>query len=137
MDTVVSTQIIVKKNRLRILLHWNSYAKECSICFESKGPFNIFHKTCVICNVCKKKLKLDSRCFQCRKPLNHFEMKSIYGYLYTAKPAEQIKSCPNCGVRIVKDGGCNHIKCTMCSHEFDWDTLDPVMYDEVLAWQVI
>ena len=27
----------------------------------------------------------------------------------------------------------NNMKCTICSHEFDWDTLDSVMYDEVLA----
>ncbi|CAM9395661.1 unnamed protein product [Pylaiella littoralis] len=30
------------------------------------------------------------------------------------------KRCPNCHVPIFKDGGCNHMKCSMCQHEFCW-----------------
>ncbi|KAJ7637778.1 hypothetical protein B0H17DRAFT_995100 [Mycena rosella] len=42
-----------------------------------------------------------------------------------------IRHCPNadCRVRILKDGGCNHMMCTMCSTHFCWPcrkTLDPV-----------
>jgi hypothetical protein len=30
------------------------------------------------------------------------------------------KRCPKCGIYISKDGGCNHMKCSMCSYEFCW-----------------
>ena len=30
------------------------------------------------------------------------------------------KRCPNCRYIIEKDGGCNHMTCRKCSHEFHW-----------------
>ncbi|KAF2164965.1 hypothetical protein M409DRAFT_56313 [Zasmidium cellare ATCC 36951] len=30
------------------------------------------------------------------------------------------KTCPECGVRIRKDGGCDHMTCKRCKHEFCW-----------------
>ena len=32
------------------------------------------------------------------------------------------KTCPNCRTTIQKDGGCNHMTCTNCKHEFHWLT---------------
>ncbi|CDW81199.1 ibr domain containing protein [Stylonychia lemnae] len=32
--------------------------------------------------------------------------------------------CPRCGVLIQKNGGCNHMMCGKCSHEFCWWCLD-------------
>jgi hypothetical protein len=31
-----------------------------------------------------------------------------------------LKKCPNCNVQIEKDGGCSHMTCTICSHQFCW-----------------
>jgi len=28
--------------------------------------------------------------------------------------------CPNCGVMIHKNGGCKHMQCVKCRHEFCW-----------------
>ena len=28
--------------------------------------------------------------------------------------------CPNCGIMVSKNGGCPHMKCVMCSHEYYW-----------------
>jgi hypothetical protein len=32
------------------------------------------------------------------------------------------KRCPKCDVRITKDGGCDHMRCGLCSHEWWWST---------------
>lgn len=33
--------------------------------------------------------------------------------------------CPKCGVQIEKDGGCQHMVCGKCKHEFCWMCLGP------------
>ena len=33
--------------------------------------------------------------------------------------------CPRCGVYIYKEGGCNHMYCQKCKHEFCWFCLGP------------
>lgn len=34
--------------------------------------------------------------------------------------AQDTKPCPNCGIRISKLAGCNHMKCTTCGTSFCW-----------------
>ncbi|CAF1331820.1 unnamed protein product [Rotaria sordida] len=43
--------------------------------------------------------------------------------------AERIESlntqhCPKCNVRIEKNGGCSHMHCSRCNHDFTWQTID-------------
>lgn len=35
------------------------------------------------------------------------------------------KRCPKCHVWILKNGGCDHMSCIMCQHQFWWTTLLP------------
>jgi ariadne-1 len=40
-------------------------------------------------------------------------------------------ACPNCGVGITKNGGCNHMTCSQCFHEFCWICLSENWQDHV------
>jgi len=31
--------------------------------------------------------------------------------------------CPNCHVRIEKNGGCSHMHCSRCDHHFTWESI--------------
>ena len=35
------------------------------------------------------------------------------------------KKCPKCKARITKDGGCDHMTCRLCKHEYWWSTGKP------------
>jgi len=39
------------------------------------------------------------------------------------------KRCPKCHVCILKNGGCDHMTCIMCQHQFWWSTLQPYLGD--------
>ena len=32
--------------------------------------------------------------------------------------------CPQCNVRIEKNGGCSHMHCSQCNHHFSWASID-------------
>lgn len=40
---------------------------------------------------------------------------------------EGAKQCPECGIWITKDGGCNHMDCVACGQEFCWYCLETHM----------
>ncbi len=39
---------------------------------------------------------------------------------------QKTKKCPSCKVNIEKNGGCNHMTCQKCSHEFYWISLQEI-----------
>ena len=48
------------------------------------------------------------------------------GQLANIKVADQltitVRKCPNCGVITEKNGGCDHMRCRQCNHEYYWST---------------
>jgi hypothetical protein len=55
------------------------------------------------------------------------------GLLEEILTSERIESlntqhCPNCHVRIEKNGGCSHMHCSRCDHRFTWE---PIQKPEV------
>ena len=36
------------------------------------------------------------------------------------KKENHLKKCPQCGIEIYKDSGCNHMTCTKCHYQFCW-----------------
>ncbi|CAF5165845.1 unnamed protein product, partial [Rotaria magnacalcarata] len=70
-----------------------------------------------------------SFCFQCAQSW-HDPIKCILLLQWNKKMLDDsetviwlkanTKSCPKCKVNIEKNGGCNHMTCGHCCHEFCW-----------------
>ena len=58
------------------------------------------------------------RCVQQALNLDFSFFTQVYKFLYN-------EPCPKCSVYIEKNGGCRHMTCTRCVHEFCWYCLAP------------
>jgi hypothetical protein len=83
----------------------NEFLKFCDSC--NYGAFISVDETIFRCPVCNKEM-----CPNCHGPVSEdcckkmLMMKSSIGSL-----DGHIVSCPKCGIKIFKDGGCNFMKC--------------------------
>jgi len=96
----------------------------CTIVFQAKQ--NLAHK--VKCNQCSA-----SMCFKCKLDYHApTDCKTIKKWLTKcaddSETANYIsvntKDCPKCHICIEKNGGCNHMQCTGCKHNFCWICLN-------------
>ena len=62
------------------------------------------------CFVCLKKWHKGKKCKE----------EIIDKNLKKWKNKENSKRCPNCGIILIKNNGCNHMKCTNCKYDFCW-----------------
>ena len=75
-------------------------------------------KNLIACAFCKMKT-----CAKCRMPAHGKVSCEKNPELQLEKWATgqvKIHQCPKCGTRIEKDGGCPHMYCTVCSHNWCW-----------------
>ena len=51
------------------------------------------------------------------------EQNILLEQLLNAERLETLNTqrCPNCNVRIEKNGGCSHMHCSRCDHHFTWE----------------
>ena len=75
---------------------------------------------CVTCPCCNKEFSLDAS-----SELQQWHNQGLGGGRTEEMATRQWKTintrpCPNCASPIMKDGGCNHVKCTKCRNEFCW-----------------
>ncbi|XP_074608822.1 E3 ubiquitin-protein ligase ARIH2-like isoform X2 [Acropora palmata] len=84
---------------------------------ESKAK-RIWCSNCysVFCFMCGEKYHAPTDCYTIKKWLTKCEDDSETANYITANT----KDCPNCGSCIEKNGGCNHMQCIKCKHDFCW-----------------
>lgn len=68
---------------------------------------------------------------QKRKDRKKQEKKETKEKLSAEHISKTTKPCPGCGKRIEKADGCNHMKCSVCRHEFCWKCLASLTEDVV------
>lgn len=70
----------------------------------------------IFCFMCGEKYHAPTDCYTIKKWLTKCEDDSETANYITANT----KDCPNCGSCIEKNGGCNHMQCIKCKHDFCW-----------------
>ncbi|EDO48096.1 predicted protein [Nematostella vectensis] len=70
----------------------------------------------MFCFSCGEKYHAPTDCATIRKWLTKCEDDSETANYITANT----KDCPECGSCIEKNGGCNHMQCIKCKHDFCW-----------------
>jgi len=78
----------------------------------------------VMCFVCEHQWSPDAAAPPCPFDIQNSSVELL--------PGEAMKKCPGCGEHIIKNGGCDHMKCH-CGHEFWWTTLLPYTYGRVIT----
>jgi hypothetical protein len=105
----------IKKNSIR-----------CPICFSFKHVTSKLKNAVTqaenvnknyIIGICKKCAKYDIIFLDCVEPI---QQKGIYICDNCSMSGIEYKSCPNCFTKIIKNGGCNHMTCTICKYEWCW-----------------
>jgi hypothetical protein len=79
----------------------------------------------IACPYCSSSL-----CLACNRPWHVKTLCSAAAALEDASSIASIKAlgakpCPKCGINIEKQGGCDHMTCHRCRHNFCWQCLVP------------
>ncbi|KAF5399973.1 RBR-type E3 ubiquitin transferase [Paragonimus heterotremus] len=76
---------------------------------------------CQFCFVCGEPYHAPITCSMLKRWLRKCQDDAGTAIYMTA----HTKDCPECHVCIEKSGGCNHMQCSQCKHEFCWVCLNP------------
>jgi ariadne-1 len=108
--------ILMKETRLR----WCPLCGEAVIC-DDANSIKITCPSChrLFCYDCKTAWHSGP----CKSTLLEGEPESGEGRLFQKWLDEKglkVKPCPNCGISIEKNSGCNHMTCNQCGYEWCW-----------------
>jgi hypothetical protein len=78
------------------------------------------NNVCVKCKYCLDYEKMDKT--SCNDNLNSEDTGNFV--CEKCESVEGIKKCPSCHVKILKNGGCNHMTCRQCKYEWCWVCLE-------------
>lgn len=92
----------------------------CSTALEE--PLHSHHRR-VMCSACQQE-----SCMRCGRAFHKIPIcRSMEKELrkWRKQQRKNARSCPNCMVVIEKNGGCQHMTCTHCRHQFCWICMRP------------
>lgn len=114
-------EILHKYTRFKFMKQ-NPDSRECPKC----GEFNTTGSAQKTQLICSNALCLQEFCFlhgdahPTESCLQYSSRESVDSKASLELIASLAKSCPGCGVSILKSGGCNHMKCPHCRQAFCW-----------------
>ncbi|OMJ70347.1 hypothetical protein SteCoe_31701 [Stentor coeruleus] len=114
-QNLVSSEVFTKYNEF-----YEKKSLEASIYFRwcpqpsCKGHSVYETSNKLICNTCSYEF-----CFLCSEKWHKNKCRNESDF-FKWKNAKQVKLCPNCKVKIQKNGGCPHMSCGKCSYRFCW-----------------
>lgn len=98
--------------------------------------YNAVQNNNIICNNCKVEHKTSTQeCIKCecnteicsKCGYKYHEYESCEHYIIRTQDKIHVdmskkdsKCCPKCNTIINKNGGCDHMNCTLCKHKFNW-----------------
>ncbi|KAJ7463682.1 hypothetical protein FB451DRAFT_1265214 [Mycena latifolia] len=134
-----------RKPTVKVLARYNSRAVTLGGLQAAMDDRRFFYAWCMDCGFAKRAYErtactaeaivpvADFRCAECRRPARERVRDPVgepqthsrwKGAKNTWKDVAGVRTvlCPNarCGVRIMKDGGCNHVTCSVCTTHFCW-----------------
>lgn len=92
----------------------------CGVALEE--PLHSQHRR-VKCSACQ-----EESCMRCGRAFHRIPIcRSTESQLRksTKELRKIMRPCPKCSVSIEKNGGCNHMTCTHCQHQFCWICMRP------------
>jgi len=103
---------------------------DCNTVIKSDGGGD------VICKSCEEPF-----CFKCgfdHAPASCLDMKAFSTKNSSASKdavwlIKNAKECPSCFASVIKDGGCNWVKCLKCKYEFCWLCFKQIKHSEIDA----
>ncbi|CAL2034212.1 unnamed protein product [Caenorhabditis brenneri] len=107
--------------------------KKCGNALKRKGS-NTVTCTCGsrFCFQCKQDPHAPASCEQMQRWERACKEHHALGKVADMQTWEYIQQytedCPSCLAFIVKNGGCSHMTCSKCRHEFCWDCREPWRY---------
>ncbi|KAJ4310374.1 hypothetical protein N0V94_008488 [Neodidymelliopsis sp. IMI 364377] len=83
------------------------------------------HCDAAVCLLCTRTWHEGTNCNELRKQEEQATQETI--------EKMGAKGCPKCGVKIEKQGGCDHMACSRCHQNFCWECLAPLSHRDVHA----
>ncbi|OMJ70346.1 hypothetical protein SteCoe_31700 [Stentor coeruleus] len=115
-QSLVSSEVFTKYNEF-----YEKKSLEASIYFRwcpqpsCKGHSVYKNSNKLICNTCSYEF-----CFLCSEKWHKNKCRNGSSDFFKWKNAKQVKLCPNCKVKIQKNGGCPNMSCSKCFYKFCW-----------------
>jgi len=132
---IVSSETWEKYQKFKANLE-NSYARQCPFCDHTQnGDPNQPMMKCENAECGRMYCLYHSNAHDETKTCDEYELSTAketrMNEMAIQEMGDNVKPCPQCKFRIIKNGGCNHMKCVKCGCSFCWLCMN-VIEDEEL-----